>query len=65
MDVTFDDLGFISGDGSCPAGYHFDAMGETFEIPFDIMCDFAGYLSFIIMGLAYYRAGVIVIQSWS
>lgn len=58
---VFDAVGFLPESSSCPAGYTFNAMGETYEIPLIHLCELAEILGFLILGLAYLVADQIVV----
>ena len=62
--VVLDASGFLPASQTCPAPYTFQIKDRTFEISWNLFCDFAGMLSFLVVGLAYFMGAKIILNSF-
>ena len=63
-DIAFDESGFFAGNGTCPPGIQFQFRDTTYTIPLNAWCELSELLSFIIVALATFVAGRVVLEAF-
>ncbi|GLX85847.1 hypothetical protein tloyanaT_20990 [Thalassotalea loyana] len=57
LDSYFKETSILgSGGGTCPAPETFTVMGKVFYIKYDLFCDFAIMISYLVMAFSYFKA---------